>query len=103
MGHAPPPAYASLALANLFATSRAVLMKSSANGLSVRFFSVRIATLLCTSGSLTGNAFRRGYLLGGAKVYPDCIVRKRPVARSLLRRLREAVMTDVRGSPRPLA
>jgi len=49
-----------LALANGFATTRAVLMNSSASGLSVRFFKVIIAIFPRALANSTGNALSHG-------------------------------------------
>jgi hypothetical protein len=55
-------------LASGFATRRAVLINSSASGLSVRFLNVAITTALRTLGNSTGNALSKEYLLGEINV-----------------------------------
>src|SRR5689334_18591334 len=72
-------------LVNSLATSRACSTKSFATGLSVRFFTVTIPTGTRALGSSTGRTFRSGHLEGNFNVEAGEIVRKRPVAKRLIR------------------
>jgi hypothetical protein len=78
-------------------------MNTCASGLGVRFFKVIIAIGCRVPGNSTGNALSPGLLLGGRNEKLGTTVRKRLVATSLLRMLRDWVMTVVRGGSIPLA
>jgi hypothetical protein len=86
-----------------FATVRTFSMKSCASGLGARFFKVIIATGWRVPGNSTGKALSPGLLLGGRNEKRGTTVRKRLVATSLLRRVRDRVMRVVRGGSIPLA
>ena len=60
--HAARSAQHHCSFANLLATARAVLTKSSASGLSVRFLNVTITMVLREFDSSIGNAFSNRYL-----------------------------------------
>jgi len=82
---------------------RTFSMKSCASGLSARFFKVIIATGCWVPGNSTGNALIPGLLLGGRNEKLGTTVRKRLVATSLLRMVRDRVTTAGRGGSMPLA
>src|SRR5437763_1053956 len=83
--------------------ARIVAMKISARGLRVRFLNVRIAVVRGAFGNSTGRALSEGCLPGNNNAKRGSTVRKRPVARSLLRKLRDGVITVVRGGSSPRA
>src|SRR4029453_13238926 len=84
--------------ASALATSCACSMKSLAMGLSVRFFRVTIPAGMRAMGSATGRTFSSGLVRNG----DGAIVRKRPVARRLIRNSGELVTSVARGEATPL-
>src|SRR5665811_2335729 len=80
-----------------FATSRALSIKSCVTGLSVRYFSVTIPLGTRAIGSSTGRTFSSKCWVGNINAEVGKIVRKRPVAKRLMRTWGESVTTVVRG------
>ena len=72
-------------------------MKSFATGLSVRFFRVTMPTGTRAIGSSTGKTLSSGRLVGNLNAEAGKIVRKRPVARRLIRTSGGTVTTVTRG------
>jgi len=84
-------------VANGFATWRAYSIKSLATGLSVRFFRVTIPVGTQAAGSSTGRILISERLDRNFNADAGKIVRKRPVAKSLIRASGEMVTTVTCG------
>ena len=80
-----------------FATARAFSMKSRATGLSVRFFRVTIPTGTGAIARSTGKTLISGRLEGNLNMDGEQTVRKRPVAKRLIRTKVGAMTAVARG------
>src|SRR5262245_27920496 len=80
-----------------FATSRACSMNNRVTGLSVRSFRVTIPTDTGADGSSTGKTLHLGCPVENLNNDGGKIVRKRPLARSLIRPSAVSETTAVRG------
>src|SRR4051812_13827992 len=90
-------------LARVLAISRTCLMKSSATGLSLRFFRVMIPFGTRAIGSSTGRTFRSDRGVGNLNEEVGKIEIKRPVARRLNRTSGVGEITVMRGGSSPQA
>ena len=78
-------------------------VKSSANGLSMRFLRLMIRIMQCAPYSSIGKALSEGFLPGNVSENSGITVRKRPLAASLPRTMADSITIVALGGGRPHA